>query len=246
MTGRAWPQNGQGGTLTIDGEEPGMYYTLAASGKPQVGADGFSGDITYRAVAYGVRSIQRALNRLLPHVEPIRATGVFDEETSNRVKRFQYRKGLVADGAVGPRTSRALFAPIVARLATAQVPACLLLGQIQNESAFDPGAVGYVDDRDLGLMQINGRWHPEFSEDERFSPVIAISYAIDLYEANLRALDGVLRDAVAAYNLGAGGARTWIEHGRPDVIEYLTDTGPIYVRAYIDRILAECPRVGVA
>lgn len=238
MTGRAWPSNGAGGTLNASGNEPGPYYVLATAEVSAVGSAGFAApDILHRAVAYGVRSIQRALNRQLGGA-PFRADGVFGEKTSEATKTFQRKRNLTADGVVGPQTARALFTPVVRRLATVRVPACALEGQVQNESGFDPGAVGYVDDRDLGLMQINGRWHPEFDESERFSPIVAVDYAIELYNNALSALGGNLEDAVAAYNLGIGGARTWIEHGRPDVIDYYER--PVEIRAYIDRILSGC------
>lgn len=237
MSGRCWPVDGTGGTLNAAGTGPGPYYVLAADDSSSVGGGEDSAQVTTRAVFYGVLALQRALRRLQPI--PLAIDGIFGQETAAATFRFQQKAKLGADGVIGPKTAKALFTPAVKRLATADVPSCLLLGQIQNESMFDPGAVGYVDDRDLGLLQINGHWHPDMTEPERFAPLFAIDYAVGIYEANLAHLDE-LSDAVAAYNLGLGGAKSWIEHGRPDVIDYYP-TGPVHIRDYIDRILANCP-----
>ena len=240
MTGRCWPGDGEGGTLSVDGTEPGPYYRLAAGDMPVVGTLSDFPLVTNRAVHFAVKAIQKALNRHL-HLG-LRIDGRFGRMTRNATIAFQQKHlgepGITAWGGVGPDTSKALFAPLIQRLATTDVPACLLVGQIQNESGFDPGAVGYADDRDLGLLQINGHYHPDMTEADRFSPIIAIEYAVTLYEANLFQLAGNLRDAVVAYNLGVGGARTWIRNGRPDVADWYSPSRDI--RGYVDRILGGC------
>jgi Transglycosylase SLT domain/Putative peptidoglycan binding domain len=247
--GRAW--SSAGGTLSLDGESPGPFYVLASGAMDQVGSGGRKApDIETRAVWYGTRAIQRALNRRLGGRD-VRADGKFGPRTHAAVVRYQRRHGLDDDGAVGRVTARALFEPLTKRLETRQVKACLLNGKISNESGWDPGAVGFADDDDLGLNQINGRAHPDMSEDERFSPLLSIDYAVGLIEANLNALDDNLRDAVAAYNLGVGGwssrherlvgAKGWIADGRPDEWTPPGQDSPRNVKGYIDRILSECP-----
>ena len=49
---------------------------------------------------------------------------------------------------------------------------------IRCESQFDPQAVGEVDRRDRGLVQINSFFHPQVSDAEAFDPRFAIRYMV--------------------------------------------------------------------
>lgn len=245
MTGRAWPSDGRGGTLNAGGTGPGSYYVLGY-GVGLVGSRGFGDpDLLYRAVAYAVRAIQRRLDATLT------PDGVFGVKTGAAARAFQTANKLVSDGAVGPKTAEALFAPTMAHLATPTVPECLLVGRTHAESGFDPGAVGYADSNDLGLKQINVHYHPDMTEEACFAPRLAILKSIDLHQAALDALDGNQRDAVAAYNLGIGGwsttygrlvgCKAWIDVGRPDWWTPVGSNTPRDVKGYIDASLSYCP-----
>ena len=55
-----------------------------------------------------VRTLQETLNRWYPSLPPLDVDGDFGPRTDARVRYFQGRSGLVADGIVGPATWRAL------------------------------------------------------------------------------------------------------------------------------------------
>jgi len=122
----------------------------------------------------------------------------------------------------------------------------VVYGFLANEGAFDPGAVGYYDEGDLGLAQINGRAHPELSVAARFDPIVAIQFNIDYLNNALKNLAGNLRDAVLSYNLGSYGITLWIKAGRPRYWNPTTrKSSPVPAegfrdtKAYIDNILNE-------
>jgi hypothetical protein len=246
VTGRgAWPGSGRGGTLNAKGTAPGPYYRAPADGAT-VEAPGLT---AYRAlqsgnpaalddlaVYYGVLAIQNVLRGLDGTVA---ADGVFGPRTGAAVKAFQTRTGLAADGVVGPNTTKRMFqGAISAAAAASNVPAKIVGGIAVTESSLDPGAVGYYDDNDLGLVQINGVAHPNVSVAARFTPAIALQWCADYLHTMLGKFGGRLDDAIAAYNLGEGGCRQWIAAERPDVWTppYDTSGRARDVRGYIDRI----------
>lgn len=231
----AWPNGGAGGTRDTTGRLPGPYYVNTGA-KPWVGSPGWSSpDVDYRAVHGGVLAIQKALVRLgLFTNKPI---GLYGAETERAVLKFQQSlpasAGITPWGGVGRDTSKALFLPWMKEIVT-QIDWRVVCGIIENESNWDPGAVGYVDPTDLGLAQINGPSHPSLDERERLDPAVAFGFVQTYIVEALDYLNDNLRDAVASYNLGLGGADQWIAAGRPDVWNGRE------VKAYIDRILSAC------
>ena len=115
----------------------------------------------------------------------------------------------------------------------------MVCGIVQNESGWDPGAVGYVKPVDIGLAQINGDSHPDMSERERLQPEFAFNFIISYLLNAMKALDGNLDDAIVSYNLGITGCKRWIAAGRPEIY---TPPGSTTrnVWAYIDRIKTAC------
>jgi hypothetical protein len=238
----AWPKDGAGGTLSLGGTEPGAYYVLAApeEGLPLVGSGGrnsTSGD--ERAVHGGVRAIQRALNRRGKY--GLTVTGKFDAPTRDATVEFQRSLDASHWGGIGQSTAKALFLPdLQSRCRTLKFPAWeVACGVVQNESAWDPGAVGKVKPVDIGLAQINGDAHPDMSERERLSPTFAFTFIINYLTNAMKALDGNVDYAIASYNLGISGCRRWVAEGCP---EWYTPPGsvPRNVPAYIDRIKNAC------
>lgn len=217
--GRNWSTGGRGGTLNAAGTGPGPYYALKTSPAVQmVGANGgwTSDDVNVRAVRGGVLSIQRALNR---RVKPkIQITGRYDIATSNTVRTFQQNSKLRKDGVFDMNTARCLFTYDIqdAGLDIGFADWKVAWGIINTESQFDPGSVGYVDPTDLGIAQINGPSHPNMTERERLRVEDAIDFVFDYLE-NALAHFHDMRDAIASYNLGIGGATNWINEKRPDV-----------------------------
>ncbi len=239
----AWPKGGAGGTLEWDGSKPGRYYVLSAAGVPSVGSGGWkSKDGNERAVRGGVLALQRGLERRLRiGLEP---TGVFDRPTMSAARRFRRERMAETDfwGGVGPATAKAILLPDLKRICSSKGLGQnwqVVCGVVQNESAWDPGAVGYVKPVDVGLAQINGDAHPDMSERERLSPSFSFTFICDYLVNAMRALDGNLDHAIASYNLGITGARRWIAAGCPEIY---TPPGSVQrnVPAYVERIKSAC------
>lgn len=235
MTGRgAWPVSGAGGTKGANKVRQGPYYCAGIRVQ-----DGFkSDDPNERAVHGAVLAYQRALNRRLPGT-PCVVDGWFGEQTGEALVNFQRAVKLVDDGLLGPTTSRALLIPDAKRVCRNKKfdDWYIVTGVIYHESTWDAGAVGYADERDVGLAQINAGAHPDLSEKERLQPMTSFRFVIDYLNNALGALDGVVTDAIASYNLGIGGAGRWIRQGRPEWYIPLGSTKARNVRAYIDSII---------
>lgn len=229
----AW--SSAGGTLRSDGLAAGSYYRAPAGAVQMPGTVGSkavqssgSCDINSYAVYMGVKGIQREL--------AILDDGLFGPQTAAALKPWQAEHGLEADGIYGPASAKAMFAPVARSVAagasTNPTVAKLTVAHVGFESGWDPGAVGYVEPRDLGLGQINGPAHSDLTPQFRLTPRYALSWVANFVYNNLEAMLWNERDAIAAYNLGIGGARNWVGAGRPDV------WNNIKVKQYVDGVLA--------
>lgn len=238
MAGRgAWNTAGVGGTKKYkDADRPGPYYYLGTGKKPM----GRNRDDNEYAVYRAVQAYQRALSRALK--TDLVVDGWLGEQTAEALTKFQEKHPECGTpwGGVGPDTSRALLLPTAKSVHKKhpKVGLNILTGTVKQESLWDAGAVGFTDDDDLGLAQINGRSHPDLSKRERTLPSVAFNFIADYHENALHELNGVVSDAVAAYNLGIGGARKWIKAGRPEIWSPTSTSAPRNVAAYIENILA--------
>ena len=70
-----------------------------------------SGSLQMGSRGSAVASVQSKLNALLTPSPQLVVDGVFGLKTSQAVKQFQQRRGLTADGIVGPKTAAALGLP---------------------------------------------------------------------------------------------------------------------------------------
>lgn len=240
MNGRgAWPANGAGGTKKYkDASRPGSYYFYGSGAKPE----GRSRTADEYAVYRAIKAYQKALNKYFGR-KALEVDGYFGVQTQDAVFQFQTYNPQTGRpwGGIGPDTSKALLRPaldkVMAKVDNPMITANMVSGTINHESMWDAGAVGYTDPDDLGLAQINGRAHPDLSRAQRLTPSTAFQFIVDYYSISLAQLAGNQRDAVAAYNLGVGGARTWIRAGRPDIWTPAGSTTPRNVKGYIDNIL---------
>jgi hypothetical protein len=237
----AWSKTGVGGTLEWDGKSPGRYYCLAAPNVPLVGSGGWSAEsVDERAVHGAVVAIQRALRQQV--TTQLGVTGVFDRPTADAALRFRRTLGLDTWGGIGPATARALFMHELQRVCAKRGVSDqweVVCGIVQNESGWDPGAVGYIKPVDIGLAQINGDSHPDMSEKERLRPPFAFNFIIDYLTNAMKALDGNVDHAIISYNLGITGTRRWIAAGSPEI---WTPEGSTTrnVHAYVERIKTAC------
>lgn len=239
----AWPSSGTGGTINFAGTKPGSYYRAPApgSGLEMIGLKGARAVKNGTSVSINDYATYKAVQA---YQEFFDATpdGIWGPKTDLSVKAWQKKNGLVADGVLGPKTSKAIFKSMAEKAATSVNPAHpelkkMVIGHISYESGWDAGAVGGLTPADLGLGQINGPAHPDMSEDERLDPEQAILWVARFVNSNLVAFNYSVRDAVAAYNLGQGGARSWIKAGRPD--SFVNSAGrTVEVKRYIDNVLS--------
>jgi len=174
-------------------------------------------------MGYIVASIQTELNH--NGSQPLLTVdGEFGPLTEKSTLHFQKVEGLIADGIVGPQTARALCQ---LRCDEVEVQRSLplkgiLAGVIRVESSYDFGATGWVDPRDRGLAQINSSAHPDVTDTEAFDSAFSITWA----GKNLQSAFKIFSDvecAIAAYNLGIGGAGTWCKDkaANPQAMAYV-------------------------
>lgn len=140
-------------------------------------------------------------------------------------KAFQVAERLIVDGEVGRITAAALFRRRAHHAGLAAgVPNNYVCKIMHLESACDPGAVGYTDPNDLGLLQIHMPAHPTITVAQAFSPSFAITWAASTLASAYRNLQDW--DAtVASWNVGGGGAAAWLDAGKPSslYVSWFTD-----------------------
>ena len=223
-----------GGLLSVDGRSRGPYYRAPSDGSfaRMPGAttvmairNNVTVDVNTYAVYMGVRACQRQIG--------VVDDGVWGSNTDAAAKRWQAQMGYalvgVADGVIGPRSTKGMFLPDVNKACGSNNDLrYAVVGHMGHESGWDPAAVGMSTPDDLGLGQINGVYHPEMSPAARLTPEQAIPWMVSFVQGNLEAL-GNLDDGIAAYLLGIGGARSWVRAGRPQIF-YKADI-PAYIRS---------------
>lgn len=243
----AFPSSGLGGTLDFAGMKPGKYYRAKAPEAPTTllmpGLVAFRAIRDNKPVSVNDFAVYSAVKYLQGEFGET-VDGILGPKTDAKVKAWQASRGIKADGVFGPQSSRTLLSPKIEAEAKLQLLAhftdlaALVRGHITYESGWDPGAVGRQDPRDLGIAQIHLPAHPEFDPEEAFTPSVAIPWMVRFVQGNLEAMDYNVRDAVAAYNLGKAGARSWIAAGRP---QYWKPEGSVEARdmwRYINNVLA--------
>lgn len=223
----SWPANGIGGTLNSNGNGPGPYY--CAPTIPTVRMPGSTGALaiaTHTPCSIDDYAVFMAVKALQPHfgLTGKDVDGELGPQTGAAIMAFQKAQHIEVDGVVGPFTCQALFKPLAVSAAkslgdTAHEAMLVQMtcGTLFLESTYDPGAVGVVDPQDLGVGQINGPAHPEISVDQRLNPLSTIPWMVKFIAGNLATMGYSEEDAIASYNLGIGGARSWIKAGRPQM-----------------------------
>lgn len=238
--------------MSIKGDKPGVFYRTPATGTNYIGKSIVETDPNQRAVRGAVKAYQAALNRRLG--TKLATDGAFGPVTGNALIDFQRASGEYVDGVLGPKTSRSLLlADIQKSVRNYQaaypghtaITAVIVSGVINQESGWDAGAVGFVDSNDLGLAQINGPAHAQYTEAQRLDPMVAFPFVFNYLRESLDTATIVtIDDAIASYNLGTGGAGSWIKAGRPDFYDPSgrkpgdPKYNPRNVRAYINKIKA--------
>lgn len=234
-----------GGTLKYDKvlkrTVPGPYYMVSVN-SPMMGLKvhkqlqaGITPDLNEYVVYLATKQIQKRLNAGGANLA---VDGMLGPLTDGVIKAFQRANGVADDGVIGPFTAAQLVLPELRRVCQVlNADGDIVAGFVKQESQFDLGAVGYFDSNDIGLGQINGPSHPDLTVEERVDIDVAVEFIATRYKSALGVFDGNIRDAIASYNLGFAGARSWINAGRPDIWTPVGSTVSRNVKAYIDGIL---------
>jgi hypothetical protein len=142
----------------------------------------------------------------------------YGDSVANSVGDFQKAAGLVVDEECGQITLRELFRKRIEWAERAYwLPAKSLGKKIALESAFDPVAVGFADEADKGIVQVNIRIH-DVTEADAFTPSYAIPWAAGYLFDQKKAVEeraDTWRAARAAYNVGNFYATEWMKAGFP-------------------------------
>lgn len=206
MTGRgAWTKRG----MPSNGSQYyGLVKPVNVGSQPQLDQD-------HRAVMYGVKAIQRRINAMgfaNANNAALVVDGVLADRTAWGIGWAQGKMGVGVDGLAGPITCRAIFWPVIKSLPYSQITLHTVGGICQHESGYDPGAVGFQDPDDLGLVQINGPANPGMTETDRFDYLTAFTYAANRITQALGTPKFTVDAAIASY-------------GYPSVAQYWAKSG---------------------
>lgn len=214
-----------GGTLSVDGTKPGLYYRAPAGAAQMPGLRAALGIKEGKPVYLNDYAVHMAVKAIQEKIG-VTVDGILGPKSDEAIKKWQTGIGVTPDGIIGQETMRAAFEGSLkyhtiktaqARKVPSKVLVEMMLGHTGHESAWDIGAIGWATPMDVGVNQINGRWHPTMSEEDRLTPHKSFKYASGLVADNLEALDGDEDAAIFAYNVGIGGARQWVKAGKPEI-----------------------------
>lgn len=232
-----YPKTGRGawsdGMLNLSGTGDGPFYRAPAKGSDvdMIGAKVYTRvhsskthkvSINDYAVWRGAFEIQSELRRM---GYSIAVDGVWGPATDKVVKDWQDSQGIAADGIYGQQTARTMWEPVLAGEVNRRYDYMNYLdpqifrvarAHMRSETNWDIAAVGHQVPHDNGIAQINTTAHKEMSVDECFNPRKALDYALDFIVGNFNWSGWVEDDAIACYNVGRGGAESWVNAGRPD------------------------------
>lgn len=230
-----------GGTLNLAGDGPGPFFRAPKVDDPtkRIGYDvaravrsstTTSVSVDDYAVYRAVRAIQNQLTRIGYDVGGV--DGVWGPKVDAVVKTWQESKNIRSDGIYGQQTARTMWEPfVVQEVAKRSVFMEYLDPTVQSmisahftlESGWDLAAVGRVNSKDIGLLQVNLDAHTDLTVDAATEPISMVSWAFNFVVGNLNYCGWNISDAIACYNAGRGGASTWVRDGRPAgrIAEYI-------------------------
>lgn len=222
-TQAAQPSNGRGAWTRLGiGDDYRYHYRTDV----KVGNEAEK-SLDHWAVSAGVYAIQARLNALgfLPDGF---TRGNFGSWTRDAVVAFQKENKISADGTVGRSDARVLFTPIIdAAEKKYGIPGHYLRGEVNYESALDPGALGYYiyypDYRgvDRSMCQINSRSNEQVSWEDAFKPWFSIPWSakrlLNAYDQfrkdNPRQSNAILWEAAICNHNSPVWARQWAKDG---------------------------------
>lgn len=141
-------------------------------------------DMNYQAVHLAVKAIQARLKDM-GFAPGLTVTGTYDTATTTAVKAAQTYYGLSVTGAFNSELSMLIWRQLLeTQAARYGVKPKYLWGIMFNESTADPGAVGYGNPPDSGLVQINTAAHEEVTPAMAYDPNYAFNYLASRLKRN--------------------------------------------------------------
>lgn len=227
--------NGRGAWTKV-GKDNGSRFYVCIDGKPFDGSYP-NKDVNYQAVSLGVKALQRRANEFaaMYGFSKVSVDGNFSPLDRRQYRLLQGHLGLYVDGVVGPATCKAIWRDLVKFYASFYgVPPEHIWGTISLESAFDPGAVGYVTPSDRSLFQINLTAHPSITVEQAFDYHYAFNYACKRLHDARDLFDGkgtvLQRDCSIAQHNSPLAAQQWFKTGTPPTEQIAT---------YVSLVLAQ-------
>lgn len=220
------------GAWSAVGKDNGARTYVYLPGKPMDGhrqPNGTFASINHEAVNLGVKAMQERINTLNLTADVV-ADGVLGPGTTKALKVVQEHYHLVPDGNAGAKTMRALWHPLIAVLETSHgLPAHILWGIAKHESLLDPGAVGETTPADRGLVQFNTDLG-SVSIAQAHDAAVALPKAASRLETALdnyagKGADLQLKCTVASWNAPAW-ASQWYHNGQAPndrITKYVAD-----------------------
>lgn len=134
--------------------------------------------------------------------------------TADRIKRFQVAHNLYADGQAGPNTLKVLLRKRCnAAEHTYGLEPMIIAKMVELESSDDLNCTS-IDLHDRGTCQINSIAHPQVVNSQAYNAKFSIDW-MGRYERDALARFHDVDVAIAAYNVGFGGADKWQKAGKP-------------------------------
>lgn len=149
------------GAWTAFGKDNGSIYYEYIARQPFDGSTPEKGP-DYEAVYLGVKAIEDRLVSLgYDDVwDDFIVDGIYRLRTKRMVRRYQRDHGLPVSGLVGATTGSHLFGTYIAEAGLPfRFDSAYVYGIMRQESAGDPGAVGWLTPGDRGLFQFNTLVH---------------------------------------------------------------------------------------
>lgn len=226
--------NGRG-AFTKVGKETGRFYRCI-DGVPFDGGTP-ERDVNYQAVSLGVKALQRRANEYatMYGFGKVSVDGNYSPLDRRQYRLLQGHLGLYVDGIIGPATCKAIWRDLIIFYADIyNVPPEHVWGMTSLESAFDPGAVGYVTPSDRGLCQINLVAHPAISVEQAFDHHYAFNYTANRLRKARDQFYGqgtvLQRDCSIAQHNSPLAAQQWYKTGTPPTEQIAT---------YVSLVLAQ-------
>ncbi len=180
-----------------------------------------------------VYAIQKSLNATSVTANKIVVDTAYGDQTVERVKAFQDKKGLFVDGKFGPKTSEAMAIALFPKIRSTTIPDGLLRGLVEGESG---NLIGAVNTSVAGGIDCSYCQRRVYDEDynnldvcfRAFDPL----YQMNLFANRLRSRKEVYDGRAAVKNDETAWRLSTLYHNYPYAAEKISQVGVNGLSAY--------------